>query len=510
MTDNKHRSEDTASSPMTTIHSATRMLRNAATLGSSQILTLASSAVLALVLPRFLGDVDLGKFSFAMAYTGFFGLVTHLGIGTFLTKEVARDPAAAGRYTVNSVLLRLPMSGITAAAGILLINVLGYDELTKRTVYVLFVNMTFMTIYDIVLASLQGLQEMRPLAISQVAVKICNSAAVTALLVTGHGPFEAAIASTCSVAAGLAVALAVSPRHFQTLRGSLDLSTWRPLILGGLPFFTWKASNVIYARIDVLMLSAFAGDAVIGWYSTAARVISIHGFLPVIVMTVAFPALAAAATEDMQAFRSITRRALQAVLLGAIPIAVGTVLLADELMEFLYPAEFSRSVPIMMILALNIPLVASDMIIGSALIALDRQRAWAFAAVAAAFLNPLMNLILIPVTHSAYDNGAIGAAAATVSTELFLMVIGLRLLPPGILDRSTLTLAARILGAAAMMVGPVWLLRDVHVLVAVAAGAITYSLACFTLRIIFVDDLQRAWGYFVARQKENVPVPTAN
>lgn len=462
---------------------------------------MASSAVVVLVLPRFLGDVNLGKLAFASGYTVYFGLLTGLGTGTYLAKKVAGNPSTVAQYAMNAALMRLPLSLLASVLGIVTINLLGYDELTKRTVYLLFIGVTLTSIYGIMFASLQGLQEMRPVAVSQVAIKVVLAASVTALLVTGHGLLEVALVQSLSAGVGLVVVIYALARHAR-FRFSVDLGLWRTLLVGGLPFFLFGVSNVIYARIDVLMLSGFTHDAVIGWYSAAYRIISIPGFAPSIIMMVIFPALSAAAAKgDLQSFNTLSRRALQAVVLATVPMAMGLILLSDKLTGLLYPPEFARSAPIMIILGLNMPLVSADMIIGSALIARDKQRQWALAAVAAAFFNPAMNVFLIPLTHSAYGNGAIGAAIATLLTELFLMMVGLRLLPPGVFDRTTFSTALRVVAAALLMVGPVWVVRDLPIVVPVAVGVLVYSSSCLLLRAVCVSDLRRLWGYFLERQR---------
>ena len=185
-----------------------------------------------------------------------------------------------------------------------------------------------------------------------------------------------------------------------------------------------------------------------------------------------------------------------------------SILLSDKLMGLLYPSEFSRSVPIMVILALNVPLVGADMIIGTALIARDKQRQWALTGVSAAFLNPAMNAVLIPLTQSAYGNGAIGAATATLLTEMYLMAMGLRLLPRGVFDSTTLSTTLRTVGAALLMAGPVWITRDMPIVVPVAVGVVVYSGSCLLLRAVFVSDLRRAWSYFVDRQQARASAPT--
>src|SRR5207302_7501842 len=137
----------------------------------------------------------------------------------------------------------------------------------------------------------------------------------------------------------------------------------------------------------------------------------------------------------------------------SIPVAMGILVLPDRIINFLgYPAEFLASIPLMMILALHVPLTGADMILGTALNALDKQRQWSMTAVAAAVLNPTINVAMIPFTQTMFGNGAIGAAIVTVATELFMMSVGLYLLRgSGVLDRSCLTSALKCVLAGALM-----------------------------------------------------------
>jgi O-antigen/teichoic acid export membrane protein len=484
-----------------------RIVRNVADLGSSQVLTLISSSMVALVLPRFLGADHLGKFALASAFTTYFLLATNLGVTTHLTKELARDPDRAAAYTMNSVYLRLPLAVFAALAGVALINVIGADGLTKKTIYIMSFGMVLTTLYDIFLASLQGLQVMRPIAISQVIVKVSFGVTASALLIAGYGLLEVALVSTASVGLGLVIPAAafftrVRARGANAAHIRPDPTIWKTLILGGLPFLVWQASLVVYGKIDMLMLGAFTTDQVLGWYAAAYRLTSLHTFIPAIVMTATLPALVAARRSDPGSFNQITRRALQVVIIGSLPIAGGTLLLADKFIEFFaYPDEFSHSVPLVIILALHSPFVAADMIIGTALIALDKQRQWAFTGLAAAVLNPAMNMILIPLTDSWYQNGAIGAAAATTATELFMMTIGLWLLPRGTLGLQTLTMVTRAGAALVAMAIVVTLLRDAVIFVPVLAGAVVYCTCLFAFRAMRIEDVNSVLSHLGVRAR---------
>src|SRR5262249_50393352 len=202
---------------------------------------------------------------------------------------------------------------------------------------------------------------------------------------------------------------------------------WRTIFLGGLPFFVWQAALVIYGQTDALILSMLTRDAVVGWYAAAYRIVTIPLFMPTIIMTVVFPALSAA-THDRRAYSAIAQRALRVVLLARTPIVVGVMLPPGRLLDQLgYPAEFDPSIVPIILLAPHVLLVGIDMVIGTVLNTRDRQRQWAMAGVAAAVFNPALNLLLIPLAQSRLGNGAIGASTVTTLTELFMLVIGLRL-----------------------------------------------------------------------------------
>jgi O-antigen/teichoic acid export membrane protein len=152
------------------------------------------------------------------------------------------------------------------------------------------------------------------------------------------------------------------------------------------------------------------------------------------------------------------------------------------------------------ILATTLPLVGVNMIVGSALTAQDRQRQWAFAGVAAAILNPAANFIAIPYTQTELGNGAIGAAAVTALTEVFLLLAGQYLLPRGVLDLATLYSALRCLLAGLTMAAVVWLARDLPFLITVPIGALVYGAASLILKTVSIGDVQRLRGYLVDRR----------
>jgi O-antigen/teichoic acid export membrane protein len=207
-------------------------------------------------------------------------------------------------------------------------------------------------------------------------------------------------------------------------------------------------------------------------------------------MTVVFPVLSAQAAGS-ERFRSIATGAARATIVLTVPLALGLMLLADRIIEVLgYPPDFVHSVPVMIVVAAGLPLVAIDMLIGTMLNASDRQRSWALTAVAAAVLNPVANFVAIPLTERLYGNGAIGAAVVTTGTEVFMLAVGLLLLPRRSFAPETLGYAFRTLGCGAIMAVVVAVIRDLPLPLVIVAGGLVYGGAAFAVRLIDVSDVR--------------------
>jgi O-antigen/teichoic acid export membrane protein len=477
--------------------SSGHFIRSVFRLGLSQLASWIGAAVLAIMLPIYLGAGNLGKFSFAYALATLVGLFATFGSTTFISKRVAQDPAVTPVLASAALAVRLPLGIAVALSTALIFSVIEHDDMTRRLIYIFSFGIVLSAL-DVATACLQGLQRMGTLAISQAASKLIWAGLTALLLLHRGGAVEVAAAWAISVVASLAITYVVLLRNVR-LSYRPPWSICRQVLAGGLPFFVWSAALVVYGQIDTIMLSFLSGDRVVGWYAASYRVVSLPGFVPVIAVTIILPALAAAAgIPDL--FNRIARRSLQLVTISGLPMALGIMLLPDKVIHLLhYPADFSNSLIPIVLMAPHVPLVGIDMVIGTVLIVSERQRAWAITAVAAAILNPAVNLLAIPLTQRAFGNGAIGAAAVTTLTEVFMMVVGLRLLPRGVFDRTDLDRVARIVLAGLMMAGAVWVARDLPIVVTVIVGAVSYFTTAAALGQLTRSDATELIRYVARR-----------
>jgi O-antigen/teichoic acid export membrane protein len=170
-----------------------------------------------------------------------------------------------------------------------------------------------------------------------------------------------------------------------------------------------------------------------------------------------------------------------------LPITVGTALLAHQFIDAIYGSQFEPSIGVLQIMVFMLPAVSFSVLANQVLIANNRQLAWTKVTIAAAIINPLLNLILIPLFQSRTGNGAIGAAISLLATEVGMALAGLYLLPP-ILDASSLSRLLRAVAATGGMALAVWMSTGMGVLIAVAIGGIVFATLAIAFKLFTAEE----------------------
>ena len=78
-----------------------RIAKNTGILLASQITSRLLAFFYNIYTARYLGAEGFGTLSFALAFTGVFGIFSNLGLNTLAVREVARDRSFAGKYLGN-------------------------------------------------------------------------------------------------------------------------------------------------------------------------------------------------------------------------------------------------------------------------------------------------------------------------------------------------------------------------------------------------------------------------
>lgn len=467
--------------------------RGALLLLSAQPVTWAASALGAIVTPRYLGAEALGAFTLSWTIAGIAGTFVTLGVPEYLVRRVANRPAAANTDAGGALVALIGVSLLAAVALAIVVPLLGYPSSQVPLLLVTLCGMVFSVVQAGLLAVLRA-QERHArfawLGASGVVVSNCLSVAV---LMAGGGATAYAAMIVLSMAVTTTLVWWVA--GLRPRRQAFDPRLLREVISGGLPFLGWNVALRLRMEMDRILLGILSSVAVIGWYSAAYRIIGVTVFIPTLITTPLLPALSRHA-DDRPVFDQTLRRSIIAALVLTTPLCAMIVGFAPAIPATLHwPASFNHSVPLIMILALQMPLVAVDMVIGTGLIALHRERPWLAVATIGAAFNVAANLVLILVFEWSTGNGAIGAAVSTVATELVILGGALILLPAGVIDRSVVSTAVRIFLVGVCVAGAVLITLDISVIVAGAAAGGVFLIAAFAVRLVRPADVRSTRAY---------------
>jgi O-antigen/teichoic acid export membrane protein len=445
---------------------ARQVARNTAAQALGKAAVLAAGAASIAISTRYLGATGYGGFALALAFVQMLGVLADAGLATVVVREISREPRDTAELVGTALALRLLLGVAVVALAGLLSLALPYAPDVRVAILIAGVPFVLGLASSSLATVFQVRLQMARAAIADVAGRLAALAALAAVVAADLG-FLAVVAST-AVGAGVTLAATVA-----LVRGLTPVRPgrrrWRELLATTLPLGLILAVNELYFRIDTFILSLFRPFAEVGQYTLAFRVFELLAVFPAIVMTSAFPLL----SRHVHRRRDLAARVVDATadvfVAVAVPIAVGGLVLAPELVRLLAGDPFSDAATPLRLLLCATGAAWLSGLLGYALIAADRQRSLLGLSAAALVVNVALNLALVP----AYGPDA--AAAVAVACEALLLAGGWWLVRRHLGLTPRLRLLWRALVAAAAMAALLLWLRDLTLAVLVPAGAAAYA-----------------------------------
>ena len=438
---------------------ATSIAKNTTAMMGSQLITWASSFVLMIFLPRYLGAEEFGRLYFAVSITGLMGSVTSLGIGEYLVKEVARDRSKVSSFFANAAALRVVAWVISFLIVIVYVRMTIDSSETLLLVILVGCGVILGSLADLGYRVFQSFECMQYRSAAVIVQQVSAAAICVSLLLLGFGATAIAATGILTSAMAFGVVLLVLPRVVP-IDWAITTRAWPGLLRGSFPFFISAGLSFLYYRIDVMMLSAMTSDKVVGWYGAPYRLFDTFSFFPSIIGTAVFPIMARLWQDSKEDLAWTAQKALNITIIVAIPFAVILLLCAKQIVSLMFGlAQFSNSVILLQILAASLPVLYIDFVFGTLLVTIDRQRYAPVIAAVALVFNVVLNYFFIPYFQQTYGNGAIGAAITTLLTELAVSGMFFSLLPAGFFNYTNLHIALKSALAGCIMGLAVWLLE---------------------------------------------------
>lgn len=196
-----------------------------------------------------------------------------------------------------------------------------------------------------------------------------------------------------------------------------EKSAMQRLVRASWPIGLALIFNLIYFRIDVLILANYRTASEVGIYGLAYQFFEAALALPIFLVNAIYPLLNAQFLKSsFEKFKLDTSRWL--LILSAVSVlTTGFLIAASFLIPALYDVRFTASKTALWILALGMPFFFLSAMLWHLLIIFQKQKYLTLIYLSGAVVNVIFNLIYIP------KFGYLAAATVTVVSEAFILLL---------------------------------------------------------------------------------------
>ena len=460
-----------------------RIAKNTLALFSAQFFVSILSLLLSVYIARILGDVDFGRYSFALAFVTILAVFSDLGYNTLLIRDVARSRDQASKYLSNIISIRALLSLIIFFLIFIIINLMGYSNDTKNIIYLFGLYVILGSLAAVFRTTFRAFEKMEYEAAINIISEIVKVSLGLLVLFLGYGLMMLAVVFLITAIFNFIISFLVCEKKFVKSRTELDFDFFKSTIKIAFPLSLLSIFGLIYIRIDTVMLSVLKGNAVVGWYNASYNLVLSFKAVPHLLMNALLPLMSYYYISSKNLLKKTYEKSFKYLLILGLPVALGISLISDRIILLFYGEQFINSIFVLRILAWDVLLIFLCKCLAFLLVSTDKQNQMAIIVGLVALINVILNLFLIPIFSF------VGAAMATIVAECFLLFTYMYLTHRSVIKISIHKIILKPVVACAAMGFFVFQFREINLLILVIISAVIYFGLLYLLKGISDDDI---------------------
>lgn len=450
--------------------------------------------VLVVYMTRYLGAIKYGRYAFAVSFTSLFLIFANPGLNVLGIREIARKPQEANKYLTNASFIKLVLSFIMIIMAFVVINLMHYPKETITVVYIVAFIVFFVSFGTFLRSVFRAFEKMKYETFTMIIERILVTGVGLLGLFLGYGLIKILCMMLLAQLVGFLLTYLILIRKFARPRlAMLDFSFIKKLIKLALPFAAAFIFSTIYAQTDTVMLSVMKGDAVVAWYNAAHKLVWGIRLIPTAIVGSIYPVISKYFISSKDNLKIAYEKSFKFLAILAIPMGIGTTLIADRIIYFLYGKEFASSIGALQVLIWSGSLIFLTSIIGYVLVSINRQIVDTRVVCIAAFTNVILNLLLIP--RFSY----IGAGIASVISFIIIFIYEFNYLQKHFYRIYVFKITLKPLFAALIMGVIIYVLKIIftNLFILIFSGMGSYIILLYTFKVFNHQELGLIRNIFV-------------
>lgn len=357
---------------------------------------------------------EVGLYLFAFAFANFFVMGVSFGSTRLLTREIARNKSVTSQYVGNTIGLNIFLSLICFSLIILILQLFfrGAFWFTFLVSIALIIDHITFTFSSVFLAY----RKIQYNLISGITSKVVLLGLFFLFLSVDKKLIYLPLLHIASALCFFFISAGIFRRRISKIKVNFDFGFWRALIKNSVPFFVINVLNMLYFRIDTVMISLIRDFSEVGFYNMVFNIVKATLIIPMAFSAVIYPVFSSLYHNE-SLLKSIYKRNFSQLLTISIVLTLILTLFSKQIVLLAFGDKFTVSSKALFVLSLSIPFIFINKLNAMALFSVNLEKWPVYILISGVFINVVLNAVVIP------QYGFIGAAVTTVITEIFIFAV---------------------------------------------------------------------------------------
>lgn len=395
------------------ISNTRRIVGNAVSLLTSDVVNRATTFVLYALIARYLGAFKFGQMSLALTFFYTFQIFAGAGLKTLITREIARDKTKTNQYFINGCIVGIVSSLLSIILLLVFVWLMNYAITTATIILLLSLGLLPYSLSSICEAVFQAWEKMYYITYASVPVNVAKVGLAGLLLAQGYDLYHLIILLVISHVIILGIEGWLMFQHVTRPRLSLDPHLSLLMVRSTSTFLGIDGFIAIMSSLNIILLSKLTSETEVGLYSAVAQLmVPVTLIYQSIVLSI-FPVMCRKFEPTFQSLKWIAEHLIALLLVIALPTTIGLFFLADPALLLLYgEPDFLSASGVLQIMVWTLVLIVFTSVLGQVLVASLREKITLRIVVIDTLVGLVFGLILIN------QFGLIGAAATALLTKI--------------------------------------------------------------------------------------------
>lgn len=368
---------------------------------------------------RYLGPENVGIWNYAIAFVTILTPLANLGIDGIVVRDIVNNPLRKNELIGASFMVKLLGSFLMTLFAILMIYFRRPDDVQMMYYVFIIASSNIFLAFDAIDLYNQSQLQSKYTVLSK-SIGYLSCAVVKIFLIVWGMSLEWFVwmqfAENAIGALFLVFWYHKNGEKISTWK--LDFSTAKDLLSQSWPLILTSVTMFVQQNIDQVFLGDWVSDYELGQFSTAAKLIALFGFIPMIIQSTVAPELAKAKSHSNALFMLKMNKVYQIMFVVSVSLIAFCVFFGKWIVVLLYGQEYAQAGALMALMSIRLVFVNYGVAKALYITNFNLFRYFLLTGIVGAVINVALNFYLIPIYES---TGAIWASIISLLISIIII-----------------------------------------------------------------------------------------